>query len=128
MISTQLNITFISYFVKKINCISVFHRFFSKSVYVVDARVYVCVLHFELRSFAAVPSPGESYVHSIARSSRSKFWNAPGRSHPQTHARHLISYLKHLVLFFYFFWFVNKFILSHLAYDLFFVLFCFTCN
>lgn len=63
MISTQLNITFISYFVKKKNCISVFHRFFSKSVYVVDARVYV--LHFELRSFAAVPSRG-SCVHSFA--------------------------------------------------------------
>lgn len=45
MITTQLNITFISYFVKKINCISVFHRFFSKSVYVVDARVYVCVCY-----------------------------------------------------------------------------------
>lgn len=64
MISTQLNITFISYFVKK-NCISVFHRFFSKSVYAVDARVYVCVLLFELRSFAAVPSGG-SCVHSFA--------------------------------------------------------------
>lgn len=98
MISTQLNITFISYFVKKINCISVFHRFFSKSVYVVDARVYVCVLHFELRTFAVVPSGG-SRVHSFA-----VFQPGPGtlpdRFHTQTHARHLISYLKHLVLFF----------------------------
>lgn len=116
MISTQLNITFISYFVKKINCISVFHRFFSKSVYVVDSRVYVCVLHFELRSIAAVPSAG--VTRTFLRGLPTWSWNAPGPG-PQTHARHLISYLKHLVLFFYFFWFVNKFILSHLAYDLF---------
>lgn len=101
MISTQLNITFISYFVKKINCISVFHRFFSKSVYVMEA--YVCVLHSELQCFDVGP------------------FGSCRSQHSQTHtlARHLISYLKHLVLCL-LFWFVNKFMLSHLAYD-----FCF---
>lgn len=74
MISTQLNITFISYFVKKNNCISVLHRFYSKSVY---------VLHFELRSFAAVPSGGLD-EHSLEPTN--EFRNAPG-SVPSTNTR-----------------------------------------